>query len=84
VVNVVKGIRPPEACLVNEIELINTAHADPEVRAGETRTDAVQWWRQEEEVLGRKLKEEARQSRQYSKCHSLRSTTSARPWGCHA
>jgi len=23
-------------------------------------------------------------SRQYSKCHSLRSTTSVRPWGSHA
>ena len=25
-------LTPLEACLVNEIELINTAHADPEVR----------------------------------------------------
>ena len=26
------SLTPLEACLVNEIELINTAHADPEVR----------------------------------------------------
>ena len=28
-----KHFTPLEACLINEIELINTAHADPEVRS---------------------------------------------------
>jgi len=28
-------LTPLEACLVNEIELIKTAHADPEVRGSE-------------------------------------------------
>ena len=44
-------LTPLEACLVNEIELINTAHADPEVRGlrlsstrGVTRADVLQWW----------------------------------------
>ena len=71
---------------MNEIEIINTAHTDPEVRSLRLSSkrggdESPQWWRQEK-LIGRK--EEARQSRQYSKCHSLRSTTSARSWGSHA
>jgi len=53
-------LTPLEACFVNKIELINTAHADPEVRGLRISSTRGAGRREPTRLIGRKLKEDAR------------------------
>ena len=82
----VRTLTPLEAYLVNDIEFINAAHADPDIRGlarvWATRVDVpLRQWRKR---LSERKPEEATRSWLSSKRLSSRSMTSVRPLGSHA